>query len=129
VAFLVALRRLGKKNGRRLTRLRNVKALASTRKFDEHGDWHYLTTIPRWTLAYLLKQPGALGRIAQPTRPRPSTLKKRARSIPGPGPLGLSVLVAWGYPAQQVRYEDATSTELGTRLFNGSPPSSGVPPR
>jgi glycosyltransferase involved in cell wall biosynthesis len=63
VAFLVALRGLGKKNGRRLTRLRNVKALASTRKFDEHGDWHYMTTIPRWTLAYLLKQPGARGKI------------------------------------------------------------------
>ena len=63
VAFLVALRRVGKKHGMRLTRLRNVKAVASTRKFDEHGDWHYLTTIPRWTVAYLLKRPGALGKI------------------------------------------------------------------
>lgn len=63
VAFLVALRRVGKKHGKRLTRLRHVKALASTRKFDEHGDWHYLTTIPRWTVAYLFKRPGALGEI------------------------------------------------------------------
>jgi glycosyltransferase involved in cell wall biosynthesis len=63
VAFLVALRRVGRRNGKGLTRLRHVKAVASTRKFDEHGDWHYMTTIPLWTLAYLLKQPGALGRI------------------------------------------------------------------
>jgi glycosyltransferase involved in cell wall biosynthesis len=63
VAFLVALRRVGRTQGQRLTRLKNVKALASTRKFDEHGDWHYLTTIPRWTVAYLFGRPGALGEI------------------------------------------------------------------
>ena len=47
VALLFALRRVGRKQGKRLTRLRHVKAVASTRKFDEYGDWHYLTTIPR----------------------------------------------------------------------------------
>ena len=41
VAFLWTLRRLGKSRGQRLTRLRRVKALGSTRKFDEFGDWHY----------------------------------------------------------------------------------------
>lgn len=45
VAFLWALRRLGKARGRRLTRLTEIKALASMRKFDQHGDWHYFTRI------------------------------------------------------------------------------------
>jgi glycosyltransferase involved in cell wall biosynthesis len=63
VAFLFALRGVGRRHGKRLTRLKNVKAVASTRKFDDHGDWHYLTTIPFWTLAYLFKRPEALGEI------------------------------------------------------------------
>jgi glycosyltransferase involved in cell wall biosynthesis len=41
VAFLYALWRLGRRTHRRLVRARRVKAVASTRKFDEHGDWHY----------------------------------------------------------------------------------------
>jgi glycosyltransferase involved in cell wall biosynthesis len=41
VALLRALRRRGRHDGRRLVRLRGVKTIASTRKFDEHGDWHY----------------------------------------------------------------------------------------
>jgi glycosyltransferase involved in cell wall biosynthesis len=45
-----ALRRLGRKRGRRLTRIPKVKALASTRKFDQFGDWHYF-----WMLAHALK--------------------------------------------------------------------------
>ena len=63
VAFLLSLRRVGRRQGKRLTRLKHVKAVASTRKFDDHGDWHYMTTIPMWTLAYLFKKPGALGEI------------------------------------------------------------------
>jgi glycosyltransferase involved in cell wall biosynthesis len=39
--FLIALRRLGKTRGQRLTRLPQVKALGCTRKFDQFGDWHY----------------------------------------------------------------------------------------
>lgn len=39
--FLMALRRLGKNRGQRLTRLTQVKALGCTRKFDQFGDWHY----------------------------------------------------------------------------------------
>lgn len=40
VAFLQALRRLGKTRGQRLTRVTSAKGVASTRKFDEFGDWH-----------------------------------------------------------------------------------------
>lgn len=45
VAFLWALRRLGRSRAARLVRLRHVKAIASTRKFDKHGEWHYFTQI------------------------------------------------------------------------------------
>lgn len=41
VMFLLALRRLGRGRGQRLTRLQGVKALGATRKFDQFGDWHY----------------------------------------------------------------------------------------
>lgn len=41
VAFLARLWRLGRRRGQRLCRLRGYKVVASTRKFDEHGDWHY----------------------------------------------------------------------------------------
>jgi glycosyltransferase involved in cell wall biosynthesis len=63
VGFLLALRRLGRKQGKRLTRLRHVKAIASTRKFDDHGDWHYLTTIPAIALGMVLKHPRSLRAI------------------------------------------------------------------
>ena len=45
VRLLFDLRRWGKEHGMRLTRTRSAKALASTRKFDTHGDWHYLTGV------------------------------------------------------------------------------------
>jgi len=41
VLLPLALRRLGRTRGQRLVRLPQVKALASTRKFDQFGDWHY----------------------------------------------------------------------------------------
>jgi glycosyltransferase involved in cell wall biosynthesis len=41
VAFLLSLRRLGKRRQQSLTRATSIKGMASTRKFDEHGDWHY----------------------------------------------------------------------------------------
>lgn len=47
VRFLLALRRFGRIDGRRLVRLRRARALASTRKFDAHGDWHYFTELIR----------------------------------------------------------------------------------
>ena len=43
VKFLWALRRLGHQRGQKLVRLKSVKALGSTRKFDRFGDWHYFT--------------------------------------------------------------------------------------
>ena len=46
VAFLAALRRLGRSRRQRLKRLTDVKAIGSTRKFDEHGDWHYFRMFP-----------------------------------------------------------------------------------
>lgn len=47
VAFLYALWRLGRRTRRRLVRARRAKATASTRKFDEHGDWHYFRLMGR----------------------------------------------------------------------------------
>jgi glycosyltransferase involved in cell wall biosynthesis len=41
VIFPLALRRLGRARGQRLTRLPRIKALGCTRKFDQFGDWHY----------------------------------------------------------------------------------------
>ena len=42
VKFLLMLRRLGRRRGSRLVRARTVKVIASTRKFDRFGDWHYV---------------------------------------------------------------------------------------
>jgi glycosyltransferase involved in cell wall biosynthesis len=45
VKFLFVLRRLGRARGSRLVRARAAKVIASTRKFDQFGDWHYLTLL------------------------------------------------------------------------------------
>jgi len=50
VAFLFALRRLGLPRGQRLARVTKAKAIACLRKFDEHGDWHYLSMTARFAL-------------------------------------------------------------------------------
>jgi len=50
VLFPLALRRLGRKRGQRLTRLPQVKALGCTRKFDQFGDWHYF-----WMMGHVFK--------------------------------------------------------------------------
>jgi glycosyltransferase involved in cell wall biosynthesis len=47
VAFLLRLRRLGRTRGQRLARATAAKAMASARKFDEHGDWHYFPMMAR----------------------------------------------------------------------------------
>lgn len=59
VAFLLALRRLGRSRGQRLRRLTRAKAIASTRKFDTHGEWHYFTRMPALALRLLLRRPDA----------------------------------------------------------------------
>ena len=64
VAFLWALKRLGRSRCQRLTRLRPMKAVASTRKFDRHGDWHYFRDFTRIALARL-RNPNATGDFIQ----------------------------------------------------------------
>jgi glycosyltransferase involved in cell wall biosynthesis len=63
VGFLLALRRVGRRRRKRLVRLRGVKSVASTRKFDQYGDWHYLTVIPRLAVGLVLKHPSSLREI------------------------------------------------------------------
>lgn len=45
VQFLWELKRLGRTRGQKLARVTSAKAIASARKFDKYGDWHYLTAI------------------------------------------------------------------------------------
>lgn len=64
VQLLWDLRRLGRQRRQRLTRLRTVKALGSTRKFDLHGDWHYLSDL-FFLVPNMLWSPGATNHFAQ----------------------------------------------------------------
>ena len=59
VLLLWQLRRLGRRDGRRLVRLRGVKTVASTRKFDEHGEWHYFTEMPALAWRMLFRKSAA----------------------------------------------------------------------
>lgn len=63
VDFMVRLRKLGRTRVQHLTRLRKVRTITSTRKFDQHGDWHYFTRMPAvsWQL---LRDPRSLGQFA-----------------------------------------------------------------
>jgi glycosyltransferase involved in cell wall biosynthesis len=49
IQLLWDLMRLGWKQGRKLSRIRSVKATFSTRKFDQHGDWHWLGLMLRFS--------------------------------------------------------------------------------
>ena len=64
VDMLVRLRRLGRARGQKLVRLRGVKTITSSRKFDRHGDWHWFTQMPRvgWRL---LRDPRSLTDFAR----------------------------------------------------------------
>jgi hypothetical protein len=53
VHFLWRLQRLGHSRRQRLQRLRQAKAVASTRKFDRNGDWHYFTQMPAMAIKSL----------------------------------------------------------------------------
>lgn len=53
VWFLLDMRKLGRGRGQRLARGLAAKAVFSTRKFDEFGDWHYLTMLIRLPLSVL----------------------------------------------------------------------------
>ncbi len=59
LGLLLALRRHGRASGRRLGRPRGAKAIASTRKFDRYGDWHYFREMPRVAMSVLLGRPTA----------------------------------------------------------------------
>jgi glycosyltransferase involved in cell wall biosynthesis len=63
VDFLWKLRRLGKARGQKLARPRGAKAITSTRKFDEYGEWHYVTNIGRSFVHFLFDRE-ALDRFA-----------------------------------------------------------------
>ncbi len=54
VRFLLDLKRLGRSRKQALARVTSAKAIASTRKFDRYGDWHYLTALPRALYWFLL---------------------------------------------------------------------------
>jgi glycosyltransferase involved in cell wall biosynthesis len=43
--FLLDLRKLGRTRGQQLVRATSAKALTSTRKWDEHGQWHFFRII------------------------------------------------------------------------------------
>lgn len=47
IQLLLDLKRLGRTRGQSFRRARGVNTYTSTRKFDKHGDWHYLTMMPR----------------------------------------------------------------------------------
>jgi glycosyltransferase involved in cell wall biosynthesis len=64
VMFLLALKRLGRKTGRRLVRPRGAKAIVSARKFDQHGDWHMLFKLG-WMCVNQLIAPGKAERTAR----------------------------------------------------------------
>ena len=48
------MKRLGRPRRQRLARVTTAKAIASTRKFDEHGEWHYLSMAVRFGVWSLL---------------------------------------------------------------------------
>jgi glycosyltransferase involved in cell wall biosynthesis len=58
VAFLWKLIRLGRSRGQRMTRLRAFKSIASARKFDRYGDWHYLWMMPPLAISTLFSRRG-----------------------------------------------------------------------
>ena len=64
VQLFVDLKKLGKKRGQGLVRLRTVKAISSCRKFDIHGDWHYFTELFR-LLPLMVKSPDATSEFAE----------------------------------------------------------------
>jgi glycosyltransferase involved in cell wall biosynthesis len=54
VDFLFRLIGRVRRRGQHLRRLRHVKAIASVRKFDRYGDWHYFWMMPRLALGTIL---------------------------------------------------------------------------
>ena len=64
VQLLWDLMRLGRKQGRKLSRITSARAIFSTRKFDKYGDWHYLW-MPLRLLPGLLFSKSSLNNFAR----------------------------------------------------------------
>ena len=47
VQFLMSLKKLGKTRKQKLVKLHSARAVTSSRKFDQHGDWHYFPIFAR----------------------------------------------------------------------------------
>lgn len=58
IQFVMRLKQLGSRRGQRFVRLRGVKTMTSTRKFDHHGDWHYLRALAGMGWSALFDRPG-----------------------------------------------------------------------
>jgi glycosyltransferase involved in cell wall biosynthesis len=63
VQFLFDMKRLGRNRGQKLARITSAKAIASTRKFDKHGDWHYIWMM-FLALYWLLFSPHSMNKFA-----------------------------------------------------------------
>lgn len=64
VEFLFKLRALGRGRRQKLTRATSAKAIASVRKFDKYGQWHYFTQIFRLGVI-MIRSPGASTEFAR----------------------------------------------------------------
>jgi glycosyltransferase involved in cell wall biosynthesis len=64
VEFLFSLRKLGRTRRQKLCRLKPVKAITSTRKWDQHGEWHYVKMIFAG-LFYTIFSPKSVERMAR----------------------------------------------------------------
>lgn len=58
VKFLVDLRRVGRRRGRKLIRATRAKVIASTRKFDQFGEWHFLWMLGKSPWYFLNRRAG-----------------------------------------------------------------------
>ncbi len=56
VQFLWDLKRLGRARGQRLVRPKGAKTIASTRKFDTHGDWHHAAMLVKAPFLFLFSR-------------------------------------------------------------------------
>ena len=63
VDFLFRIKRLGRGRGLGFARTAGARAVTSTRKFDRHGDWHYLTEMSTLPLRMLFARRSAERRI------------------------------------------------------------------
>jgi glycosyltransferase involved in cell wall biosynthesis len=63
--FLQDLKRLGRSRGQRFGWLRGAKSVFSTRKFDEHGEWHYVLLVLLKFPVWLVFSRGSISRYVE----------------------------------------------------------------